>query len=792
MTRFILPRTFRSRIAPHQALSKYGTYGNVAPFSTSTRRLSYEDTIQNLKIGKHTRVLYQGFTGRQATMNAKESIEYGTNVVGGVKPGFEGEHLGLPVLPSVKAAVEKLKPDASAIYVPGNGTVTAMEEAIENEIPLIVAVAEHIPIHDIMRIHQMLRTQSKTRLVGANCPGIINTHGRCRLGFQPLPFFKEGNVGIVAKSGTLSYEAVASTTRAGLGQTYGISMGGDILAGTNFVEAFKILVEDEKTEGIVMIGEIGGSAELRAAEWIKEYNRTTANPKPFMSVIGGVQAPARRIMGHAGAWAAPGEASAAQKIKILQDVGVTVVDHPEKLGEGMKRLLAERSRTATASKTGSSQQRRGYHTLRQRPTTHGSRKSITEQRRTLYIKKGQAFDMLKERGIKVVDVPAANGEKFLAVSIDREARQPCIIVSPTTDPSRAFEESKRFPFGYGTDEATSEKMLEDVASHLAIPSNAKGGLAKLVGELVDLYMSKEAFVLQTKFAVGDQGELQVQGAKFGFDDAAFRSSKRQADVHALRDIDSEVKEEVDAEKEGMIYVKLEGEGSIGTIVNGAGLAMNTVDALVARGGSPANFMDTGGKATSETIKAGFRIVSSDPRVKVIFVNIFGGLTLGDMIANGILMAFKDLNLKVPVVVRIRGTREAEGQKLIQESGLKLDAFGKLLDIAQCLYTVLTHDDRFLRRGSSTSYFDSQGNSDDGVDAGLFFFQGLFTSHCPCSILKRLWERYSVGPPGGPETVLRSCCDWCHYEDGGPPIDRRQTKTESSMPPHGWSTYLGST
>jgi len=187
-------------------------------------------------IGKHTRVLYQGFTGRQATANAKESIEYGTNVVGGVKPGTTGEHLGLPVLPSVREAVKQLKPDASAIYVPGSGTVAAMEEAIDNEIPLIMAVAEHIPLHDIMRVHEMLRTQSKTRLVGANCPGIINTWGRCRLGFQPLPFFKEGNVAIVAKSGTLSYEAVASTTRAGLGQTYGISMGGDVLAGTNFTK----------------------------------------------------------------------------------------------------------------------------------------------------------------------------------------------------------------------------------------------------------------------------------------------------------------------------------------------------------------------------------------------------------------------------------------------------------------------------------------------------------------------------------------------------------------------------
>ncbi|KAJ9609958.1 hypothetical protein H2200_006288 [Cladophialophora chaetospira] len=607
-------------------------------------------------------------------MNAKESLEFGTNIVGGVKPGVEGEHLGLPVLPSVRAAVQKLKPDASAIYVPGNGTVAAMEEAIENEIPLIVAVAEHIPIHDILRIHQMLRTQSKTRLVGANCPGIINVQGRCRLGFQPLPFFSEGKVGIIAKSGTLSYEAVASTTRAGLGQSYGISMGGDVLAGTTFTEAFQVLVEDESTEGIIMIGEIGGSAELRAAEWIKEYNRRTANPKPFMSVIGGIQAPPGRIMGHAGAWAAPGEADAAQKIRILEDAGVTVVDHPEKLGAGMKRLLAERttSHSHTAARAGAAQAR-GFHTMRARPrpqprTTHQS------QKRTLYVKASQAFDMLKEKGIPTVNTPTGLPEKFVAVSIDRESRQPCIIASPTTNPEEAFAKSKKFPFSYGSDEATSDTLLQTVSAHLGVSGPGQHALRRLISELVDIFMSKEAFLAQTQIVITSDGGLQVQKAKFGFDDAAFRSSGRQKEVHALRDLKSEVPEEVEAEKEGMIYVKLAGEGTLGTIVNGAGLAMNTVDALVARGGHPANFMDTGGKATSETIKAGFRIVTSDPRVKCIFVNIFGGLTLGDMIARGILMAFKDLDLQVPVVVRIRGTRETEGQKLIQESGLKLDAY----------------------------------------------------------------------------------------------------------------------
>lgn len=681
MIRGALPRGTQVPSGASRVLTHGQKIPQKAPFSSTTRRHGYEDTINNLKIGKHTKVLYQGFTGRQATMNAKESIEYGTNVVGGVKPGVTGEHLGLPVLPSVREAVQQLKPDASAIYVPGNGTVAAMEEAIENEIPLIVAVAEHIPLHDIMRIHQMLQTQSKTRLVGANCPGIISTHGRCRLGFQPLPFFREGNVGIVAKSGTLSYEAVASTTRAGLGQTYGISMGGDVFAGTNFVEAFQILVDDPNTEGIIMIGELGGRAELDAAEWVKDYRKRTLDPKPFMAVIGGVEAPPGRIMGHAGAWSAPGEAIAREKIALLEKADIEVVEHPEKLGERMKALLGRRGKPNGGSQIGQ-QQRRGFHTLRQRPQSVRQNTARREQRRNLYIKQSDAFGMLNQRGVQTKH-EGSNGDatKMVAISIDRSARQPCIVASPVTDPDSIFSNTKRFPFAYGSGDALSAEMVDRVAKHMHVHGDGKKALRKLLGDLVDLYMTKEAFVLRTEVAIDDStGDLHVTRAKFGFDDAAFRSSKRQQDVHALREIEKEEPAEVAAEKEGMVYVKLDGEGTLGTIVNGAGLAMNTVDNIVALGGHPANFLDTGGKATSETVKASFKVVTSDPRVKAIFVNIFGGLTLGDMIANGILMAFKDLDLKVPVVVRIRGTNEAEGQKLIRESGLKMDAFG---EFARC-------------------------------------------------------------------------------------------------------------
>lgn len=635
----------------------------LAHFSTSSTHSAYSDTIKNLKIGSHTRVIYQGFTGKQATINAKESIEYGTKIVGGVKPGHEGEHLGLPVLPSVRVAADRLRPDASAIYVPANGAAQAIEEAIEAEIPLAVALAEHIPIHDMLRVFQMLRTQSRTRLVGANAPGIMNTHGRCRLGFQPLPFFREGTVGIVAKSGTLSYEAVASVTRAGLGQTYAIGMGGDVLAGTTFVDAFKILEEDEKTEGIIMVGEIGGRAEEDAAEWIMKYRKRSPNPKPIMGLIGGVKAPLGRTMGHAGAWAAPGEANAPEKIQILEKAGVIMVDHPEDFGAGMKQLL-ELSKSTKNELTHGAFQRRRYHTMQQRPRVRQDQTRSMGQKRGLYIKQSQAIDILSKAGFRKSDNLTKGRKCLLALSVDRTEQSPCIVASPSVDSEDMMLLSRKFPFAYGSDGATSDAMLEKVSKHLAIRGAAQESLSQLISVLHELFVSKEAFLLETKLEVTPDGELQVQEARFGFDDAAWKTGGRQSDVHAWQDTTVEVSEEVEAEKSGMIYVKLDGEGSLGTIVNGAGLAMNTIDSLTRLGGHPANFLDTGGKATTDTIKSAFKIVCSDRRVKVILVNIFGGLTRCDMIAEGILSAVKDLEMKVPVVVRLRGTNEGIGQKMV--------------------------------------------------------------------------------------------------------------------------------
>ncbi|EEP81085.1 hypothetical protein UREG_05927 [Uncinocarpus reesii 1704] len=470
-------------------------------------------------------------------------------------------------------------------------------------------------------------------------------------------------------------------------------MGGDVLAGTDFVDALKVFEHDDDTHGIIIVGEIGGAAELDAAEWIKDYHARTANPKPIMALVGGIEAPQGRIMGHAGAWAAPGEADAQTKIKALQNAGAVIVDHPEKFGEGMKILLSStlhrpvfevgfscqrvcfEGHLLTNGQNAApkiAQQQRGFHTLRRPQIRRHTYNSA--QRRNLYLQQSHSFELLKERNISVGEPNGADAF-FLGISIDRTAHSASVIASPSAEPTQHLSSTKKFPFGYGKKKfPANSPEIQAIAAHVGLAGSAQKSLAGLTEALVDIFMTKEAFSLEAKVAITGAGTLEVQGARFGFDDAAYRSARRQEDIHKLRNKQLEVPEEVEAEKDGIVYVKLEGEGSIGTLVNGAGLAMNTVDALTIRGGHCANFLDTGGKATSETVKSAFRILLSDPRVKAIFVNIFGGLTRSEMIAEGIIMAFRDLGMKVPVVVRLRGTNEELGQKMIAESKLPLHAF----------------------------------------------------------------------------------------------------------------------
>ncbi|KAF2211424.1 hypothetical protein CERZMDRAFT_68564 [Cercospora zeae-maydis SCOH1-5] len=666
-------------------------------FSNSPLRASYDDTVHNLKIGKHTRVMYQGFTGRVATGNAQDSLAYGTNVVGGMTPDKEGEHIGLPLLPSMKKAKEQLKPDATAVFVAASQCARAIEDAIEAEIPLIVSVAEHIPVHDMMRVASILKTQSKSRLVGANAPGIIAPIGFCRIGFQPLPTFAPGHIGIAAKSGTLSYEAVASITRAGLGQSLVIGMGGDIVAGTNLVDALRVFEKDDETEGIVLIGEVGGKAEEDAADWIKDYLQREKNPKPIAALVGGKCARPNTVMGHAGAWAARGERNSHEKYSVLKEAGAAMVDHPEKFGGIMKTLLTQSGRDVSKIQQNSqATQKRGYHTLRRSPASARSgpvlrpRQHIL-QRRGLHIAPELTpvplFPYLSMiQGVTLALDEAPKDGYYVGIIVDRTERCPCIAVAPTADPSTIDARVKRFPYDWR--EGPSESLIASAVDYLQIGSQetARQQITQLITSLAKMYTDKEAIILSGCLSIGGSGNLQLHQPSLTlmFDDAAYRSSKRQEDIHRLRQIDQEVPEEVEAEQDGIVYVKFsDPDAKIGTLVNGAGLAMNTVDALRMHGGVATNFLDTGGKATSKTVKKSFELILQDPRVKVIFVNIFGGLTDGGMIANGILLAFKEVDMKnVPVVVRIRGTNEKVGQTTVADSGLGLDAFDNFEDAAK--------------------------------------------------------------------------------------------------------------
>ncbi|KAI5780537.1 putative succinyl-CoA synthetase subunit alpha [Geopyxis carbonaria] len=592
------------------------------PFST----YAYAGTVKNLTLTASTRVIYQNFTGATASANAAASLAYGTNVVGGVTPNRSGVHLDLPLFSTVAKAARALNPDASAIFAPAPHAAAAIIAAIAAEIPLVVAVAEHVPAHDMLRVHEVLRTQSRTRLLGPNCAGVIRPAARCRIGLMPPPVFAPGVVGIVARSGTLGYEAAASTTSAGLGQSCVLGVGGDWIPGTSLAEGVRFLLDDAETRGVVVIGEVGGEGEMDVAQVVEYWK---GERKPVLALLAGWSALDGTAMGHAGAVRAPGDPTLAEKRDALVCAGVTMVRHPGEFGPRMAAALGG--------------QRRSVHTARPPPPPPSPSPPKTTKTTGPHQLLWQHLELLQNdplwgaRAALFRGAPSPECMKRIPATItfDRRECAPCILIT--------LDAPERIEFPYATGPAAA---LEAAGCHweLVETLTAAWGVWKSTGAYT-LHLPSITTMSHTVVVLG--GELTP--------DPALAQ---------------------DGAGGGVLHIPLPGHGRIGVVANGAGLAMNTCDVLAAYASSsskttaatgpatgPANFLDTGGKATPETVREAFDKVMADGRVRGVLVNVFAGVLDCRVIARGVVEACKDLG-GVPVVVRLRGSWEEEGREIV--------------------------------------------------------------------------------------------------------------------------------